>query len=72
MLHMLIYYIIYVYYIYIYIYIYIYQAHMHVLKIKSKITRNVNCFIPGTSTSKGFFKEIESVSNNVPDRCPSL
>ena len=52
----------------IYIYMCIYQAHIHVLKVKSTITR----FIPGISTSKNLFKEIESVNSNAPGRSAML
>ena len=52
---------------YIYV-IYIYQAHIQVFKVKSTITKHVKCFVPGISTRKNLFKEIESVNNNAP--CP--
>ena len=56
-------------YIYIYIYIYIYQAYKHVLKVFS---RYVKCFVPGISTSKNFFREIESVKISSPERTLAL
>ena len=59
-------------YIYIYIYTYIYQTHIHVLKVKSTITRYVKCIVPGISTSKNLFKEIESVNSNAPGRALAL
>ena len=45
---------------------------MHVLKVKSTITRYVKCFIPGITTSKNLFKEIESVNNNAPGKSTSF
>ena len=50
----------------------IYQAYIHVLKIKSTITRYVKCFVPGISTSKNLFKEIDGVDSNTPGRSTSL
>ena len=52
--------------------LFLYQAHIHVLKVKSIITRYVNCFIPWISTSKNLFKEIESVNINVHGRSTSF
>ena len=60
---------------YIFLYIYIHeitQAHIHVLEVKSTITRYVKCFIPGISTSKNLFKEIESANSNAPGRSTSF
>ena len=57
---------------YVYIYTHIYQAHIQVLKGKSIITRYVKCFVPGISTSKNLFKEIESVNSNAPGRSTSF
>ena len=51
---------------------YIYQAHIHVLKVKSTMTRYVKCFLPGISTNKNLFKEIESVNSNAPGRSTSF
>ena len=45
---------------------------MHVLKVKSTITRYVNCLVPGISNSKNLFKEIESVNSNAPGRSTSF
>ena len=45
---------------------------MHVLKVKSTITRYVKCFVPGISTSKNLFREIESVNSNNPGRALAL
>ena len=70
---------IYIYIMYIHIHIYyicmyicIYQAHIHVLKVKPTITRYVKYFVPGISTSKYLFKEIESLNNNAPARSTSF
>ena len=42
----------------IHIFFYIYRAHIHVLEVKSTITRCVNCFAPGISTSKNLLKKL--------------
>ena len=57
---------------YICMYICIYQAHIHVLKVKPTITRYVKYFVPGISTSKYLFKEIESLNNNATARSTSF
>ena len=44
------------------------ETYRHVLKVKFTITRYVKCFVPGISTSKNVFKEIESVNSNAPSR----
>ena len=36
------------------------------------ITRYVKCFVPGISTIKNSFKEIESVNSNAPGRKTSF
>ena len=45
---------------------------LHVLKVKSTITRHGKYFVPGISTSKNLFKEIEKVNSNAPGRSTSL
>ena len=45
---------------------YLYQIHIKFLKVKSTITRYVKCHVPGISTTKKFFIEIESVNSNAP------
>ena len=53
-------------------YTFFYQTHIHLLKEKSTITRYVKCFVPGISTSKNLFKEIESVKSNAPGKSTSF
>ena len=49
--------------IYMFIYMYIIKQIYTFLKAKnSRTTSYVQCFVPGISTSKNIFKEIESVS----------
>ena len=60
-----------------YVCIYIYYINLFIIinilfkskiKVKSTITRHVKYFLSGTSTSKNWFKEIESVNSNAPGR----
>ena len=52
--------------------IFLYQTHKHVSKVKTTITRYAYCFVPGISTSKNLFKEIESVNSNALGRSSSF
>ena len=64
-----------------YVCIYIYYINLFIIinilfkskiKVKSTITRHVKYFLPGTTTSKNLFKEIESGNSNSPGRALAM